>query len=124
MFMKKVNVVIFIVLSSFILSGAACIKQQQVNKLGEDYKMSLGTYQGATKKQVLMSSYGVPTKKEINEGIEIWTYYINYGTQSNVDAYGNKYYAGANTSSWEMYDIIHFYFDGDKVIKTDYRVQR
>jgi outer membrane protein assembly factor BamE (lipoprotein component of BamABCDE complex) len=122
--MKKIIIVISSVLLLFVLSGAACIRQTQVNKITADYGAALDGYLGMTKKEVLFSKLGKPTEQESIEGVDIWTYNFSYGTMSNANAYGNQYYAGANASSWEMKDIIVLYFENGICSNYKVNVQR
>ena len=78
---------------------------------------------GKPKKDIILT-IGQPTQIREIEGLEIYKYYISYGTKSGMVVIPGTYVASGSVKTWERYDLINVYFEGGKMVKWDCRVQR
>lgn len=100
---------------------------QQIQQAQTEAQNTLNSLLGKSKSQVVLT-LGVPTNKQILDGIEVWTYYKElYQRQSananvNVSTYYNygNAYGNGNRYSYAAYQKSTLYFQNEVVVRWYY----
>lgn len=110
---------IIVVLLLTMLAGCAQIRvQKQLEEYEEQFNPLIGV---ATKENILLD-YGIPTRKESLNDIEVWEYRKTRGVQGG--AYFNNQTGTAFGGGHEVYDKITFTFKSEVLHRWKAYVQR